>query len=91
MLSPLLFALFIADLPVFLARNGCEGVKLQDGPLNSLWYADDGALLAASPPSLQQTLDSLAQYCDRWRLCVNMHLQDEGHGVSLLPQHSHHH
>ena len=70
-LSPLLFALFIADLPVFLARNGCEGIKLQDQNLNSLWYADDGALLAASPPSLQQTLDSLAQYCDRWRLRVN--------------------
>ena len=70
-LSPLLFALFIADLPVFLARNGCEGVKLQDEPLNSLWYADDGALLAASPPSLQHTLDTLAQYCDRWRIRVN--------------------
>ena len=27
-LSPLLFALFIADLPVFLARNGCEGIRL---------------------------------------------------------------
>ena len=70
-LSPLLFALFIADLPVFLARNGCEGIKLQDANLNSLWYADDGALLATSAPSLQQTLDSLAQYCDRWRLRIN--------------------
>ena len=70
-LSPLLFALFISDLPAFLARNGCEGVKLQDDPLNSLWYADDGALLAGTPPSLQQTLDSLGQYCDRWRLRVN--------------------
>ena len=70
-LSPLLFALFIADLPVFLARHGCEGVRLQDVTLNSLWYADDGALLAASPSALQQTLHALSQYCDRWRLCVN--------------------
>ena len=70
-LSPLLFALFIADLPVFLARNGCEGIKLQDETLNSLWYADDGALLAASPPALHHMLNTLSQYCDRWRIRVN--------------------
>ena len=70
-ISPLLFALFISDLPVYLTRNGCEGVSLQNTRVNSLWYADDGALLASTPPSLQRSLDALEQYCSRWRLCVN--------------------
>jgi hypothetical protein len=39
-LSPLLFALFIADLPVFLARNGCEGIKLQDETLSTLFASN---------------------------------------------------
>ena len=70
-ISPLLFALFISDLPVYLTRNGCEGVSLQNTRVNSLWYADDGALLASTPASLQRSLDALEQYCSRWRLCVN--------------------
>ena len=71
-LSPCLFALFIADLPDYLAREGCCGVKLDGAEVNSLWYADDGVLLAYRREELQQSLDALACYCDRWRLCVNV-------------------
>jgi hypothetical protein len=71
-LSPSLFALFIADLPDYLAREGCHGVKLDGEEVNSLWYADDGVLLADGRDALQRSLEALACYCDRWRLCVNV-------------------
>ena len=34
-------------------------------------YADDVALVAESGADLQNMLDSLSGYCDKWSLCVN--------------------
>ena len=71
-LSPCLFSLFIADLPSFLADEGCQGVPLHDTWVRVLLYADDGALTASSAADLQRMLDALWQYCRRWRMIVNV-------------------
>ena len=71
-LSPCLFSLFISDLPQFLADNGCQGVKLHDEWVRILLYADDGALVASSQADLQCMLNTLKQYCAKWRMFVNV-------------------
>ena len=37
-----------------------------------LMYADDTVILANSPKQLQLALDNLKQYCDKWKLIVNI-------------------
>jgi len=37
-----------------------------------LLYADDLALFSSSPIGLQRLLNRLAEYCDKWRLTVNL-------------------
>ena len=64
--------MFIADLPSFLADEGCQGVPLHDTWVRVLLYADDGALTASSAADLQRMLDALWQYCRRWRMIVNV-------------------
>jgi hypothetical protein len=71
-LSPCLFSLFIADLPSFLADEGCQGVFLHDTWVRVLLYANDGALVACSTLDLQCMLDALRKYCQRWRMIVNV-------------------
>ena len=69
-LSPLLFSLFIADLPKALSH---DGVLLENQlKINYLLYADDLALVAESPEDLQQSLDDLKKYCDQSKLTVNI-------------------
>ena len=70
-LSPCLFTLFIADLPQFLRDKGCKGIMIKDKCINSLWYADDGAFLAASAADLQCMFDALREYASLWRMFMN--------------------
>ena len=37
-----------------------------------LLYADDSVLIAESRLDLQNSLDSVHDYCQRWKLCVNI-------------------
>jgi hypothetical protein len=84
-LSPLLFAIFLNDLELFLSRayNGSfygskiisEALKTEDMviyfKLYTLLYADDTILLADSPEELQKALDSMYEYCNIYKLQVN--------------------
>ena len=70
-LSPLLFCLFIADLPGWLDADEVGGVSFGLSLLQSLLFADDLALLAESESALQSMLDSLEKYCSKWRAVVN--------------------
>jgi len=57
-LSPILFCIFVHDLPDFLSH---EGVSLNQMAVKFLQFADDLALLATSPSELQTALDDLSK------------------------------
>ena len=68
-ISPLLFSLFIADLPCILKS---KGIGIGNFSFNHILYADDLVLLSNSPEDLQKDLDSLANYCDNNHLTVSI-------------------
>lgn len=69
-LSPLLFSLFLADLPQVLSSAGIElSASLV---ISFLQYADDLVLFADSPASLQSNLDALAIFCRINHLAINV-------------------
>ena len=69
-LSPLLFNLFLSDLPNLFA-NECHPVEIGDLKLNCLMFADDLVLMSQSAIGLQNCLTNLQMYCDKWGLAVN--------------------
>merc|ERR1739840_92558 len=77
-LSPFLFALFINDFEHFLLQYGSKPIEIT-GPdlqiylkLLIIMYADDTVLFANSIENLQRCLNGLKQYCDKWKLQVNV-------------------
>ena len=77
-LSPLLFSLYINDFEDYLLKQGCDLLKLDSDHCDKylrlfiLMYADDTAILANSEKGLQKALDALYNYCNRWKLKVNV-------------------
>ena len=71
-LSPCLFSLFIADLPKFLTERGGSGVKVHTSFIMCLLFADDGAIVADTKEDLQCMLRALQEYCNEWRMMVNV-------------------
>ena len=67
-LSPVLFSLFMNDLPEYFRAHNCPGVKLGNPSLNCLMYADD---LSNSPEGLQQSLNVIYKHAQEWKLKVN--------------------
>ena len=67
-LSPLLFSLFISDLPISLTH---PGIKLNNHNIRCLLYADDLVIIAENPTDLQSALNSLFQYSITNNLTVN--------------------
>ena len=70
-LSPLLFPLFIADIPKLLREGGTPGVQLDERSLSSLLFADDLVLMANTKEELQRALDVLLRYSELFGLQVN--------------------
>ncbi len=70
-LSPLLFNLYINDLPNILKAAKCDPVPLNNKHINMLAYADDKLLLSKSKTGLQKSLNALQKYCEKWQLVVN--------------------
>ena len=70
-LSPFLFAMYINDLEEEFHLKGSEGIDL--GMLKSflLLYADDIIIFASSAVELQNNLNILSEYCERYKLVVN--------------------
>ena len=68
-LSPLLFSLFIADLPVAVES---PGVAITNSIyINYILYADDLVLLSHTSSCLQGSLNKLETYCDKNSLTVS--------------------
>jgi hypothetical protein len=70
-LSPILFNLFLYDLPNIFTNN-CDPVDLYDTSINCLLFADDMVLLSKSADGLQTCLNKLREYCSKWKLQVNL-------------------
>jgi hypothetical protein len=92
LISPILFNLYINDLAVELKDAEC-GIAAGGEMLSVLLYADDLVLLSSTEQGLQQQLDVLHSWCERWKLTVNvekskvMHFR-RGPSVYVYRQHS---
>ena len=53
-------------------NSHCKPVLIEDIGINCLLYADDLLLLTETEKGLQQCIDILEQYCNRWKLEVNL-------------------
>ena len=70
-LSPILFNLFINDIFEEI-YNDSEITLDEQNNINALMYADDLIIMATSPEKLQESLDKLSQYCQKWKMNVNV-------------------
>ena len=68
--NPNLFKLFVNDLPDIFT-HACDSVKLNSINLNCLMYADDVILISETASGLQNCLNQLSKYCERWNLEIN--------------------
>lgn len=66
-----LFSMFLNDLQETLLLKGTDGIDIGTLKLFVLLYADDLILFAKSAEGLQNSLNILDSYCDRWKLVVN--------------------
>lgn len=71
-LSPFLFSMYINDLEETLMLKGHNGVDMYMLKLYLLLYADDIVIMSETAEDLQNALDILKTYCDRWKLSVNV-------------------
>ena len=71
-LSPLLFNIFLADLPEYLSGVACNPVKLyESNHVSCIMWADDIVLLSESEEGLQSMLDSLSLYTKKNGMQIN--------------------
>ena len=71
-LSPMLFSLFLNDLEEVFASEGYEGLDIDILKIFMLLYADDIVIFSKSAEELQEGLNLLLNYCNRWKLKVNV-------------------
>ena len=88
-LSLTLFFIFINDLVEYL-RGLNLGINIGESEIFALLYADDIALIADSPEKLQQLIQHVKLWCDKWRLSINtektqiVHLRKKKHLKLIL-------
>ncbi len=71
-LSPMFFNIFINDvIPLFQEPDSIPP-KLKLSTLGCLLYADDLVILSTSQQGLQASMNKLQNYCEKWKLEVNM-------------------
>ena len=71
-ISPILYALFVEDLELFLQDKVESGLSLDDIILILILFADDMIILGNSPTELQNSLNLLYNYTIKWGLEVNV-------------------
>ena len=72
-LSPLLFNLFINELPNLFEKANSDPFLLPNGTrISSLLYADDLVILSRTKSGLQNCLDSLHEWSKKWLMNINL-------------------
>ena len=72
-LSPMLFNLYLNEIPFLLDRKDTDPITLPNGThLNCLLYADDFVLISHSAEGLQKAICKLSEYCNKWLLSINL-------------------
>ena len=72
-LSSTLFNLYLHDFDkCFSNCNNVEPVSLLQHDFNHLLFADDLLLLSESNTGLQNCLNSLSDYCSKWKIQINL-------------------
>ena len=71
-ISPTLFNIFINDLDNSFSNDKCAPLKLLDHDVSCLLFADDLVILSESKTGLQNCLNNLEEYCNKWQLTVNV-------------------
>ena len=74
LLSPQMFAFFINELGLEMAKNGRHGIQLIPGAIEifMMLFADDIILLSCTAVGLQNQLNVLKREADRLQLTVNL-------------------
>lgn len=74
MLSPLMFAFYMDELTFELKNSGCKGIYVNEDVPNvmNLMYADDMTENSDTVGRLQEMINVLEIFCNRWGLTVNM-------------------
>ena len=70
-LSPVLFSLFMNDLPQYFKESKSPGVMLGNPTINCLMYEDDLLIISPSPEGLQQSLNVIHRHAQQWKLKVH--------------------
>ena len=70
-LSPFLFAMYVNDLESHLVNHSTCGADIGLLKLYLLFYADDAVIFSETRESLQSGLNSLSQYCKKWKMVLN--------------------
>ena len=70
-LSPFLFSMFLNDIEDTYIKSGIGGIDVDMFKVFLILYADDIVLFADTKIELQNSLDLLYNYCNRWKLIVN--------------------
>jgi len=69
---PFLFSMFINDLENMFVENGVNGIDVNMFKLFLILHADDIVVFANSIHDLQNSLDLLYAYCNKWKLRGNV-------------------
>ena len=71
-LSPLLFNIFINEIPKLFEKTQSDPFILPNGTtITSLLYADDLVILSRSKSGLQNCLNQLNEWCNKWLMEIN--------------------
>ena len=72
-MSPILFNIYVNDIFHIVNNNNDSDISLDGGhKINALMYADDLILLADSEKGLQKQIDKVGEYCEKWKLDINI-------------------
>jgi hypothetical protein len=69
---PILFAIYVNDCEMEFLNNCCQPVELKELSLFLLMYADDMVIFSDTIKGLQDMLNTLYCYTEKWKLCANI-------------------